>query len=267
LLKVAVIADSLSLGGIMHRSRCAALAAVACIGFASVASAADLPMQAPPVMAPYNWTGFYAGANAGYSWGSGNSNYTDPGFAQIGLPTSFSGSQNIDGFFGGGQIGFNWQADRTWVFGLEADLQASGETGSSAFGNPSTIYGSFDTEISWFGTVRGRIGALVTPTILMYGTGGLAYGSIKVSGMITDTTVPMSWSFGSNSITKIGWTLGAGIEGAIPVSDWTWKVEYLYIDLGSVSGTGQEADFSTTYTWSAKVTDNIVRVGLNYRFH
>jgi outer membrane immunogenic protein len=69
----------------------------------------------------------------------------------------------------------------------------------------------------------------------------------------------------------VGWTLGGGVEGVVPnMSNWTWKAEYLYLDLGSVSGTGLEAgpDLGTLpYSWSTKVTDNIVRVGLNYHFH
>jgi outer membrane immunogenic protein len=252
----------------MRRFHCAAFTAVAVIGFASVASAADLPVRAPvPVVAPYNWTGFYVGGNIGYSWGNGDVNYTDPG-----PPTSFSGSQKINGFIGGGQIGYNWQANNTWVFGLEADFQGSGETNRGSFSDPfpcdgtCSIDGTLESNIQWFGTVRGRIGVLVNPTLLVYGTGGLAYGSIKISGIITDNSVPITWAFGG-SATHTGWTVGAGIEGAIPVSDWTWKVEYLYIDFGSISGSGIEADFGTAYSFSTKVTDNIVRVGLNYRFH
>ena len=123
-------------------------------------------------------------------------------------------------------------------------------------------------DIRWFGTLRGRVGALITPTILLYGTGGLAYGGISDSGSVTVTLNGGStgWSFG-DSTTKVGWTAGAGVEGAIPnTSDWTWKVEYLYIDFGTLSGNGLNSG-GDPYSWSTKVTDNIVRVGLNYRFH
>jgi outer membrane immunogenic protein len=247
--------------------------------FAGPAMAADMALKAPPVAAPaYSWTGFYVGANIGYSWGKGDSNYTDPRFAIVGLPTSFSQSENLDGLIGGVQIGYNWQANNTWIFGIEADFQGSGEKGSSSLSDPYVITSdpfinqTFNAKILWFGTVRGRVGVLVNPTLLLYGTGGLAYGRISGSGTVTDTFPACSpaicnWAYG-NSATNIGWTLGAGVEGAIPnTSDWTWKVEYLYIDFGSVNGSGFDPDFSSTYTWSAKVTDNIVRVGLNYRFH
>ena len=243
------------------------------------AMAADLPVKAPvykaPVEAVYNWTGWYAGGNIGYGWGNGDANYTDPGFAIVGLPTSISGSDKLEGIIGGGQIGYNWQVNNNWVFGLEADFQGSGQKASNSFSGSfsdfegGTISQNQETKILWFGTVRGRVGMLVNPTLLLYGTGGLAYGKINVSGSVTDTscTPTCAWSYG-NSTTKVGWTLGAGIEGAIPnTRDWTWKLEYLYIDFGSVNGSGFDTDFGSVYSWSAKVTDNILRVGVNYRFH
>ena len=266
----------------MYRFCLAASAVVTVVAFASIASAADMPVKAPiykaPAAMPYSWTGFYVGGNIGYSWGNGDASYSDPGLVSIGLPPSLSGSQKINGVIGGGQVGFNWQANNTWVFGIEADFQGSGEKGSfnnsyadglDATGATTQILG--ESKILWFGTVRGRVGVLVNPTLLLYGTGGLAYGKISTSGSVSDpscgTGPTCSWSFG-NSATNVGWTIGAGVEGAIQnTRDWTWKVEYLYIDLGSVSGTGHESDFGTTYSWSTKVADNILRVGVNYRFH
>jgi outer membrane immunogenic protein len=76
------------------------------------------------------------------------------------------------------------------------------------------------------------------------------------------------WSYG-NSATNVGWTVGAGIEGLVPnTTSWTWKVEYLCIDFGSVSGTGHDTILVQPYSWSARVADNnILRFGLNYQFH
>ena len=270
---------------------------VAFVAFSVVAAtvpafATDLPLKAPPLPpAPvYSWTGFYIGGNVGYSWGNGNSNYYDPNFGASGLgpPSSNPLSQRIDGVIGGGQIGYNWQPDRTWVLGLEADIQGSGEKGSANFTDPysvgtdcdvfcSTVSGTMSAAIDWFGTVRGRIGILITPTTLLYGTGGLAYGGVNASGNITDACfsgtppacTPISWGFSHTAI-NVGWTAGGGVEGFVPnTTSWTWKVEYLYLDLGTVSGTGFEAsaDFGPlAYSWSSKVTDNIVRAGLNYHF-
>ena len=206
--------------------------------------------------------------------------------AAFGLPTSYSISHNLDGLIGGAQIGCNRQVDNTWVLGLEADFQGSAEKHNSSrsdpfdfegfFGSsefPTTVSGTvnqnIESKIFWFGTLRGRAGVLVTPTILLYGTGGLAYGKASVSDTITVTfsSLPSSTTSIGNSKTKFGWTLGAGIEGAFPNStDWTWKVEYLYVDLGSLSGSGTDPVVGP-YNWNAKVTDNILRVGFNYRFH
>jgi outer membrane immunogenic protein len=270
----------------MRHFHCATLAAFAVISLSSVASAADLPVKAPvykapvykaPVVAPYIWTGFYAGANIGYSWGNANGNISDPSLTLFGLPGSFPISLKPDGLIGGGQIGYNWQANNTWVFGLEADFQGSAEKDSTSFSDPwaapnspytGTLAQTIEAKILWFGTVRGRVGVLVTPTILLYGTGGLAYGgtSVSGSGIVAGAITGTSYTL-SNSKTSVGWTLGAGVEGAIPnTSNWTWKLEYLYLDLGSQSGSGMDAVFSTNYTWNVKFTDNIVRVGVNYRF-
>jgi len=270
--------------------------ATAVFGFASVASAADLPVKAPvykapPVMAPmYNWTGFYIGGNIGYSWGNASGDVNVTGLPAS-LPTSYSGSAKPDGIIGGGQIGYNWQANNL-VFGLEADFQGSGEKATgSATSDPFTFSSPFfvnaipgtlnqsggEASILWFGTVRGRAGMLVTPTILLYGTGGLAYGRISGSDTIsvnlgTPPTTVFSSAYG-NSATNVGWTVGAGIEGAFPnTSNWTWKLEYLYVDLGSFGSSGSTTlpaslgGGTYSYSWSTKVTDNVVRVGLNYRF-
>ena len=251
----------------------------AIMGFAP-AMGADLPVKAAPyrapVVAPYNWTGFYVGGNVGYSWGDGDLTYNESAFGFFGLPTSISGSHNLDGAIGGFQAGYNWQLDNRWVAGFETDFQWSGEKASTTFSDPysvdfegGNISGNLSSKLLWFGTVRGRVGVLATPTILIYVTGGLAYGRLEASGSITDTfqgSTFASWSF-SRSTTKAGWTVGGGVEGAIAnTREWTWKVEYLYMDLGSVNGTGYDNDFGGPYNWEAKFTDNIVRAGVNYRF-
>jgi outer membrane immunogenic protein len=251
------------------------------------ALAADLPVKAPvraPVVAPYNWTGCYVGGNIGYGWGRARGDINTPdintfgGVSPLGLPTSFPISHDLNGVIGGGQIGCNWQFDNRWVLGLETDFQGSGEKHSTNRSDPyndgegfsGIANQSLEAKIQWFGTVRGRAGVLVTPTILLYGTGGLAYGKTSVVGNITATgTSPNGPFVAATSIgdskTKVGWTLGAGVEGVLFNSNnWTWKAEYLYIDLGSLSGSGVDPLIGP-YSWNAKFTDNIVRFGLNYR--
>ena len=180
------------------------LTATALIGFAAInaASAADLALKAPPPAPVYSWTGFYIGANVGYSWGKAKSVLLRPQLwcfqGRHAVPSSFNPlSQKLDGVIGGGQVGYNWQVDPSWVLGLEADIQGSGERGSAGFSDPygvgidcdivcSNVGGTMKVAIDWFGTVRGRVGFLVTPTTLLYGTGGLAFGGINASGTITD---------------------------------------------------------------------------------
>jgi outer membrane immunogenic protein len=249
---------------------------------ATSAFAADLPMRtytkAPAYVEPvYNWTGFYIGGNVGYSWGRSSDTSTLTNGAGTVLLTS-TDKTDLNGIVGGGQIGYNWQM-QNWVWGLEADIQGTDEKGSRDFVCPTgfclapaflapnggTVPATLSQKIDWFGTVRGRAGVLVTPTVLLYGTGGLAYGEVKSSESIG--LVP---SLFSTTSTNVGWTVGAGIEGAIG-GNWTAKLEYLYVDLGRVSGSfltpfaALGGGFITS-NFSSRITDNIVRVGVNYRF-
>jgi outer membrane immunogenic protein len=245
------------------------------VSLVALATAAVPANAAPPF---YSWTGWYAGGNIGYSWGKASSTYNEPALGGVGLPTTISTTESLNGPIGGGQIGYNWQASPLWVFGIESDLQFSGEKGSSG---PISLFcvdcefsgavsQTHSTDIQWFGTVRGRAGILFNPTLLLYATGGLAYGQIKVSGTLTDTScIPSNcvWSYGTTT-TQVGWVAGFGVEGALPtMPGWSWKAEYLYIDFGTISGSGFDTDFSGPFTWSTSVTDQILRVGVNYHFH
>jgi outer membrane immunogenic protein len=239
----------------------------------------------PNEQVAYGWTGWYVGANAGYSWGKVDGDFNDLGFPDILngfgtlLPSSFPTSVKPNGFIGGGQIGYSWQVDK-WVLSLETDFQGSAERNGISFDNFYSCEASTtgtchlaqtrDAKILWFGTVRGRIGWLFTPTLLFYGTGGLAYGKVSAGGTISNPDnigFGASFSFADSKVT-IGYAAGAGIEGAILNSpDWTWRIEYLYLNLGSLSGSGTESITGSAFNFDAKFSDNIVRVGLNYRFH
>lgn len=262
------------------------------IGAAAIASlivtsafAADLAPRMytkapPPPVAVYNWTGFYIGGNIGYSWGRSRDDSTLTNTAGTVLFAS-SDRSNLDGIVGGGQIGYNWQM-QNWLWGLEADIQGTDEKGSRLFTCPTGVcsppfgviavfpgaavpVSPLEQKIDWFGTVRGRVGILASPQILLYGTGGLAYGEVKTS----ETIGAAAFGF-SNTNTRIGYTVGAGVEGAIG-GNWTAKLEYLYVDLGRTSGS-----FLTTLpafgggvlssNYSSRITDNVLRVGVNYKF-
>ena len=166
---------------------------VACIAAAALygapALAADMPVKAPPLPpAPvYGWTGSYVGVNIGYSWGRSSSDYSAVSANNGFVPETTSDSANINEVIGGGQVGYNYQFSQSYLAGIEADIQASGERGSGDplvctnplacdFGN---INDSYTEKLEWFGTVRGRLGYLATPNVLVYGTGGFAYGDLK----------------------------------------------------------------------------------------
>ncbi|MBN8989084.1 MAG: porin family protein [Rhizobiales bacterium] len=246
------------------------------------ALAADLAprpyTKAPVIVDPgYNWTGFYVGLNGGYSWGRA----TDT--APIGAP--FPGAatlrQNVDGGLAGGQIGYNWQVDRKWVLGVEADGQWSGERGRSndvlgtirigAIG--LTASSAVATDFPWFATFRGRAGFLVDPSLLLYGTGGLAVGEVRFANTATLTAqlfdgnsntpigAPVSASATvAESQTRVGWTVGGGLEKKF-APNWSAKAEYLYMDFGSKTYFG-----GTANAVDVRFRDHVGRVGINYQF-
>jgi outer membrane immunogenic protein len=295
-----------------------ALAFAAAALTAGSALAADLPSRKAPVLPPPPppppmWTGFYVGLNAGATWANSNGQYigVGPVGADAGWPAgnaalttsqlaAFASAASASGinsgnnvaFIGGGQIGYNWQFYSSFVAGLEADIQgvASNSGGRSAIrafptgdATGSNFVGitSARGNVQYVGTVRGRLGWLFTPTLLLYGTGGLAYGGVTLN---TATTVsndqfspaPIPVSFGgvNYSNTQVGWTAGGGVEWMF-VPNWSAKVEYLYYDLGTVtqnfglSSTQANTNLSAVFGGQARarLNGNIVRAGVNYHFN
>ncbi|MGI8568075.1 MAG: outer membrane protein [Methylocella sp.] len=266
------------------------------------AFAADLPSRAPPpVYLPpppvFTWTGLYIGLNAGYEWAASRNveTTTVPVFAAPTFETELALSSalatgtahvNPNGFIGGGQIGYNLQFANNFVVGIEADIQglagthATGSFSGSGVPLPGETIDSTvqsNKRIDYLGTVRGRLGFTITPTLLVYGTGGLAYGGVEAATGIGQTNLPFGGfgSFGNISNSRVGWTAGGGLEWLF-APNWSAKVEYLYYDLGRVTyglspltltdAAGgvlySSAPFSTT-----RFNGNIVRAGLNYHFN
>jgi len=226
------------------------------------ASAADLrpAYKAAPLPPPvYSWTGMYWGVNIGYSWGQ---NKDDLSATLLGASAVVSDHQNVNGVIGGFQSGYNYQFGQ-WVWGWETDFQVSGQKGSTVYGVVPGLTVSADHKLPWFGTTRSRLGVLWSPTVLVYGTAGAAYGQVKsdyavnVAGVGTVATASVKDN-------RVGWTAGAGIEGVIG-GGWTAKLEYLYIDLGKETTTVNLLNAATA-TFDRRFTDNIVRVGFNYRW-
>ncbi len=254
------------------------LSAVSLAVLSGSALAADLPSRKAPVAPPPPpaplWTGFYAGLNLGGGWsgGNGNANAYNLGGANGGITNNIGG-----GVIGGVQVGYNYQLNNLAggalsgvVIGAEADFQGTSMSHSAngigflpAAGTwPNyTGYAPYwrngGASLPWYGTVRGRIGYSVMPTLLVYGTGGFAYG---------DTTRTTGYGQ-SVSATQTGWTAGGGVEWMF-MPNWSTKVEYLYTDISGGN--------SNSYGWNVGTSLNnvnnhtrwnTVRAGVNYHFN
>lgn len=254
---------------------------------------------AGPASAAGTWNGFYVGLNAGYAWGNGDVTFNGDGGgggdrllnSSLGgisslAANTYTAEIDTDGFTGGGQIGFNWMSG-SWLFGAETDIQYSDldesfQAGSDA--DPHAIFLDAERSLDWFGTLRARFGLLANPNLLVYATGGLAYGGTDQSATLsrsstfanfgTGGTTPLTCVSGvpciadSASSTSVGWALGGGVEFALGGTT-TLRAEYLHLDLGEESlrlvavapstGTGfATASFDNTY--------DVVRIGVNFSF-
>jgi outer membrane immunogenic protein len=234
------------------------------------------PVFAPPPM--FTWTGVYVGLNAGYGFGEqktttiGTAGFS--ALAPLGIaPVSLNTGGN--GFMGGAQAGANFQFGSI-VTGLEADVQYVDQAKTARFtGNPvlgTALTTSASSELKWLGTLRGRVG-FAADRLLVYGTGGLAFGEVEASGSVTGVAAPaLAWT-GSNKATKTGWAAGGGVEYAF-TDNISLKAEYLYYDLGrstfTASGNaavrGTAALNGVDYVGRTETKGSIVRGGVNYRF-
>lgn len=236
------------------------------------ASAADLNRgyKAPSYVAPVaGWGGFYAGLNAGYGFGSQDATAdTGPGTLAIFGYLPRTASVSAKGIVAGGQLGYNYQFG-SFLLGAEADLDYSAIKGTGASTPTPVLFGStqttFDRKMDYFGTLRGRAGYVITNSLLLYVTGGLAFGHVKDTASINVAPFPAGTLNGETSKTKFGWTLGGGVEWAV-WSNWTVKGEYLYYDLGSTDVAMTGFGFPIPPVAHFKDNGHLVRLGVNYRF-
>jgi outer membrane immunogenic protein len=259
------------------------VAAAGLVALASSALAADMApapvyTKAPPPIAPaYNWTGWYAGLNAGGAWndsgvgvGYTGAAFFGPAFAAGATPSHYSTQPN--GFIGGGQVGYNWQTQSRFVIGLEADIDGADIFGAQTINTNLTNFvpgfGYASQRLDWLATVRGRAGFLATPTLLLYGTGGLAVGEFANNYSFAFPATGELYTASADQ-TRAGWTAGAGAEWGF-AGNWSAKVEYLYYDLGNrtynaavISGGAPAGD---THIVTFAERGNLVRVGVNYHF-
>jgi outer membrane immunogenic protein len=267
--------------------RAAALAAFAGVAVASLSARAEQPLL---------FNGPYTGLNAGAVWGQ-SSYSTNPNCPGTGVDAAFcnaapdpsaanggavaasgSGKLSSAGFTGGVQAGYNWQRGHS-VYGAEVDFgvfdldKRATESGLFPFTFLATQYAlTQKMSADWLATARARLGFTMMPYVLLYATGGLAFSDVKFSSSYSDNaidaTFPGGTGFDSKSAIRTGWTAGGGVEWAHD-KDWLIRVEYLYVDLGSmrvavpITNTSQ---FSQTMSVSSELTAQIGRVGLNYRF-
>jgi outer membrane immunogenic protein len=219
------------------------LTAIVLVISAGTASAADMPNAAPyqkaPVVSPaYNWTGFYIGAMGGYGWSD-----------RVTIAGVTVTNADLKGGFGGGTVGFNYQAPGSmFVVGVEADAAWSDIQRSE------TLFGITAQErIQSFGSVTGRAGVAVD-TVLLYGKGGYAWADNKISASALGLTF-------SETRFHSGWTVGGGGEWAF-AGPWSAKAEYMFARYNSERylaalvppGVALAADVHT------------VKAGINYRF-
>jgi opacity protein-like surface antigen len=287
----------------------------------SAASAADLapaPMLSAPAVAR-SWTGLYGGLNIGYGLGAGGRGDGGQTSYANNSPTavfpfdtethgtggpSWNRSADPNGVVGGIQFGYNYQINPWLVAGLETDFQGSALSAATSATNttaitltpfppggpnlwPLTGNASARQNVDWYGTLRGRLGVTsFNNSLLVYGTGGLAYGQVRQDFSYNGAFLPDAalgfdgshWSGSASSTeTQVGWALGAGFEWApANMPNWSFKAEYLYVDLGSTTVNLSAAGFRNsdgegfrTVTASNTMDAHFqtVRVGVNYHLN
>lgn len=212
------------------------------------ALAADLPVKAPPapVYVPYNWTGFYIGANIGGAWSNGSLRDN---------VTGASLSSNSDGFIGGGQLGYNWQMNN-WLLGVEWDIDGTDISKTSAAIPTAVGTLQASAKTNWVSTLAGRVG-WTADRWLFYFKGGGAWvdNSVTLNNLTTGAS-------GSRSNTNSGWMVGVGTEWAF-APHWSTKLEYNFVQLSDWSPAITTAAGDSL---TAKREINMVKVGVNYKF-
>jgi outer membrane immunogenic protein len=247
------------------------------------ASAADLAARpytkAPPpvIEQPYDWTGFYIGANLGGAWGSSDFDFL-PGpqwapASQVALGRDGAAQLKSSNVSGGVQAGYNWQINRA-VLGFEGDFQYIGLSAMNSFTQNGTLptlvtpYVFTETARSnWLATVRGRIG-FTADHVLFYGTGGLAIADSRSSDTLAFPTLSPAATFtgvGARSDTLLGWTAGGGIEWAF-ARNWSVKGEYLFAQFDRTTTAMSTIGATFTQSYSDRLKLNVARVGVNYHF-
>jgi len=242
------------------------LSALSSAFLVTAAIAADLPLKAPPVATPVasSWTGFYLGGGLGFRTSEARETF-DAGSIGGGplQPVSATEplaatSEPLNGIAlrGSSYAGYNWQAAPRWVLGIEGDVGFANQTTTFAgLAFPDQAFATFErrdgisAKTTWDASIRGRVGFLVTPTTLVYATGGAAWQHFEISTACASTFCQSAFdlllpggpfsifpAFTNNSATKLGWTIGAGVETAIG-GHWFARADYRFADYGDTTFT------------------------------
>jgi outer membrane immunogenic protein len=199
----------------------------------------------------------------------------------LGTPALFTDTVglNMNGVLGGAQVGYNLQR-QNWVVGIETDIQGSNQKGIHSFTCPAgqctavlvqqffifpgpAVSVASSQQLDLFGTIRARAGIAAVPEVFLYATGGFAYGQVHTESNLLGAVRQQNYD--------PGWVVGAGVEGAFG-GGWSVRLEYLYLDLGNMSGvfTSNVIALGGAGTlvqgFNSHVTNNIVRIGLDYKF-
>ncbi|MGA2126104.1 MAG: outer membrane beta-barrel protein [Xanthobacteraceae bacterium] len=257
--------------------------------FESLAGSVDIPTAAPAAiykahpMPVASWTGAYAGVSAGGRW-------SDTGWTTTGVndgegaftgglngttqpdPSSAAASFDSSTFRLGGLAGYLWQVSPHWVVGTEADIAWGNNsrtvggilgTFGPAIGNPMGPADSTTVKEGWDSSYLTRVGYLVTPDVLLYGTGGTSLLRVTASAACTAGTGWCVFNHAeSDSWIKLGWTIGAGLEAALG-NNWRARAEYRYADYGTITQTFF-ANSVDSVTADIKVKTQTALVGLSY---
>lgn len=240
---------------------------------------ADSIFRKAPARPGWDWSGFYAGGNLGYVWGTAT---TYAGFVDNASQTPLFGNTptaRLDHAGIGVQAGYDWTTGPI-VAGVEGDFVYANQHGRSASNCLGAVCNAallpldapmsadFGYRLDWLASVRGRIGVAVTPTTLAYVTAGVPFGLVTASGSVSSFTTAgaaVTTPYSVNTF-RFGWAAGAGLETRL-TGNWTGRIEYLHADLGSFRATPNlPAGIATSFDSDARVRTDALRVGVNYRF-
>jgi outer membrane immunogenic protein len=247
--------------------------------YAGPAMAADiasvrqpLPMQpSVPPSPPYvpDWVGFYIGAHGGGGWGHTSFDPSQSVFRSLSgtlVPDMTVPNPSPKGGLVGGQVGYNWQWGQV-VGGLEADFSAADIKDETTFQTPGTLFSSpatfsTDFKVDELASVRGRLGYLIYPGLLAYGTAGAGWGHFRWSA--TGVDVLGNIASETTYANEFGWVAGAGLEWKLS-PNWLLRGEWLHYDFGAVSNPPVGALFPLD-EGNVKLKVDVARAALSYKF-